>query len=104
MAKGLLFGPETHLDIHVLHARGWTEGLIRRYLGEADMFLPVNHWANHTGKRVWHVGRVLQAEGSRPFKDAYARSLRRREATELEIARFARARRDGPKPQTLIRL
>lgn len=51
-----------HLDVRALIARGWSQGTIRRHLGEPDAWLPVDHFHDRGGKRAWLAERVLAAE------------------------------------------
>ncbi|MFN9881357.1 MAG: hypothetical protein ACK557_23035, partial [Planctomycetota bacterium] len=69
---------ESYLDVEELRERGWTETLIQKFLGAAQMWLGVAHWANFTGKRAWTVERVEITERKPKFIEAYQKSLRRR--------------------------
>jgi len=75
-----------------LSERGWTDALVKRFLGEPDGWEPVNHWANWTGKRTYFLKRVQIAEASPEFEAAYRRSVLRRKLTEQKIAAFAEQR------------
>ena len=46
-----MYGDQLYLDIFNLQARGWTESLVKRFLGDPDTMLSVNHFSNYTGKR-----------------------------------------------------
>src|SRR5207248_5395511 len=64
-----------YLDVDALFQRGWTESLIRKYLGQPDRWETVNHWANFRGKRTYYLGRVETAEANSQFQRDYERSL-----------------------------
>ena len=66
------------VDVYQLRQRGWTEGLIRRFLGEPDDWEPVNHYANFTGKRVYSLQRVEATEADESFDCAFRASVKRR--------------------------
>ena len=70
-----------YLEVAALKERGWTDTLIERFLGKADQWEPVSHWANFTGKRTYHLERIESAEGSDEFDKAYRASLLRRRIT-----------------------
>ena len=43
--------------------RGWTDGLIKRYLGEPDKLVPNPHYRRARAKmRLYDLARVVQAE------------------------------------------
>jgi hypothetical protein len=67
-----------YLDVKALASRGWTRSLVQRFLGAPDQWGPVAHWANFTGKRVYFLGRVEQAEASQDFQSAFRLSVARR--------------------------
>ena len=84
-----------YLDVVELSERGWTETLIRRFLGAPDGWKAVNHWANWTGKRTYFLERVLNAEDSPEFADALSRSFRRRKispSSQMELAHVTEKR------------
>ena len=62
-----------YLDSNQLALRGWTASLIKRFLGDADLWLPVNHWANWKGKRTFFLERVELAEASVEFRAEFER-------------------------------
>jgi hypothetical protein len=67
-----------YLDVEVLRARGWTESMVKRFLGAPDRWGPVNHYANFTGKRLYFLDRVEQVEAAADFEAAFHPSLTRR--------------------------
>lgn len=82
-----------YLETSNLVSRGWTRGLVERFLGQPDRWLPVNHWANYQGKRAYFLERVQQVEASDSFQKAFERSLRRgRRVSQEQLAEFLRAR------------
>jgi hypothetical protein len=83
-----------YLDVHDLYARGWTESLIRKFLGEPDRWESVNHFRNYTGKRTYFLERIEEAESSEEFTHAYQTSLRRRKIETERQAAFRTAREE----------
>ena len=82
-----------YLETSNLVSRGWTRGLVERFLGQPDRWLPVNHWANYQGKRAYFLERVQQVEASDSFQKAFERSLRRgRRVSQEQLAEFLRGR------------
>lgn len=70
------FGPGLGMDD--LRGRGWTRGLIDKYLGDEDRRDSVDHWANFAGKKVYLVARVEAAEAMPEFQMDFLASARRR--------------------------
>jgi hypothetical protein len=81
-----------YLDSHQLALRGWTASLIKRFLGDADLWLPVNHWANWKGKRTFFLERVELAEASVEFRAEFERSARRRKLSKKQVAAIEKCR------------
>jgi hypothetical protein len=81
-----------YLAVDQLVRRGWTHGLIKRFLGQPERWLPVNHWANWQGKRAFFLERVQEVEASAGFQEAWDRSLRRRRVPKTRLADFLRER------------
>lgn len=80
------------LDHVQLRERGWTRGMVARFLRRPDRMGAVKHWKNYTGKALYAVDRVLSVEGlpefGRVFKDSAARRKLSAEAlVEIESAR-----------------
>ena len=63
----MLDNDDLYLDRVQLTARGWTRGMIGRFLPEPDRWKSVNHWQNYTGKAAYVVEKVMQAEGLTDF-------------------------------------
>ncbi|MFO0217895.1 MAG: hypothetical protein ACK54I_00665 [Planctomycetota bacterium] len=83
---------ESYLDVEELRARGWTETLIQKFLGPAETWLGVDHWANFTGKRAWSIERVELTERKPQFIAAFQKSLHRRRCKPAQINDFNAAR------------
>ena len=66
------------IGIEDLKKRGWTDAMIRDYLGDEDLRTSVDHWANFSGRKVWFIERVNAAESMADFKERFLASLRRR--------------------------
>jgi hypothetical protein len=82
-----------YFDSQQLEARGWTQSLVKKFLGEPDWWEKVNHWANFSGKALYKIDRVILAECSESFSKAYAASIKRRKLTPERLALIAESRR-----------
>ena len=90
------------LTFEELKERGWTELMVRRYLGQECGRIPVNHYRNFSGKRVWHLDRVERAEANPEFEKHFLRNLGKRVHADAvwvdeildRIREFQRVRRD----------
>lgn len=80
-----------------LRGRGWTDALIRKYLGDHDRRDSVDHWANFTGRDMYWTARVELAEAMEQFEADFLASAKRRKLTAETIARL-RANRTPPTP------
>jgi hypothetical protein len=74
------------IGIDDLKIRGWTDAMIRDYLGDEDFRTSVDHWANFSGRKVWYIERVVAAEVLPDFKERFIASLNRRTLPESVIA------------------
>ena len=83
-----------YFDIYDLSARGWTESLVRKFLGAPDRWEPVDHFRNYTGKRTYFLGRIEAVEASDEFSGAYRSSLKRRKIGDDGEAAFRAAREE----------
>ena len=90
------------LDAEDLIACGWTEDLIRKFLVEEDDRMPVNHYANFRGKRLWKMGRVASVEQSEDFRDAFAVSIARRSLGPKQVRGYIEARRMARQTMTFL--
>ena len=84
---------QLYLDIFDLQARGWTESLVKRFLGDPDTMLSVNHFSNYTGKRAYSIDRVHEIESSVEFEEALQKSLRRRGKDKSFISTIKKERK-----------
>lgn len=84
-----------YLDSNQLAMRGWTAALIERFLGEPDLWMPVNHWANWKGKRTFFLERIELAEASPEFQSEFAKSARRRKLSKPQLAAFEQCRSES---------
>lgn len=89
-----------YLTVEDLLERGWTRGLIDRYLGPPDRRFPVNHWLNWSGKKAWRVEWVEMTEMTQGFEAGFLRSARVRRLptwmVEEMIDRIYEAREQAP--------
>lgn len=89
-----------------LRELGWTRGLIERYWGPPDTYLPVDHWANWIGKKAWRIEWVEQIEMTQGFEAGFLRSARIRrlpvEKVEEVIDRIYRTRENGTSSTEII--
>jgi hypothetical protein len=83
-----------YLDIQDLYSRGWTESLVKKFLGKPDRWESVDHFRNFTGKRTYFLGRIQAAEASEEFDRAYRSSLKRRRIDAALEAVFQRNRQE----------
>lgn len=70
-----------YLDATSLYERGWTETLIKRFLGRPDRRKTVEHWLNYQGKRCYFLGRIETMEADPTWVEAFNRSVRKRKLT-----------------------
>lgn len=82
-----------YIDHKVLAARGWTRGLIERFLVKFDRLGSVSHWKNYYGKSMYLMERVVAAECLPQFQAAFAASLKRRKLAPEVVEAFAAERR-----------
>ena len=87
---------DLYLDHVQLRARGWTRGLVEKFLVRPDRWASVSHWKNYTGKATYFVERVLQTEQLVDFKSAFKASIVRRKLTVkvIDAIRLERERVD----------
>jgi hypothetical protein len=78
-----------------LKARGWTEALIREFLGEPDSQTQSQGWGTAAAD-TWNAISVLKAEASGEFLSALEKSLTRRKAERRLIELFEKNRKIGP--------
>ena len=90
------------VDAEDLFACGWTENLIRKFLGDEDDRTPVNDYASVRGKRLWKMGRVASVERSEEFNDAFAVSIARRSLGPKQVQGFIEARRMARQTMTFL--
>ena len=90
----MINGDHLYLDVDDLSARGWTESLVRKFLGAPDRWEPVDHFRNYTGKRTYFLERIEAAEASDEFSGAYRSSLKRRKVDDAGEAAFRAAREE----------
>jgi hypothetical protein len=82
-----------YIDAEALRQRGWTDALIKRFLGAPDRWDPVDHWANYKGKCTYFLERVHYAENSGDFRDAFVKSIKRRKLGKKQVESFLLARK-----------
>lgn len=89
-----------YLTIEDLVERGWTKGLIERFLGTPDRRFPVDHWLNWSGKKAWREEWVELTEMTQGFEAAFLRSAKCRNLSRYEIEdvidRIYAAREEAP--------
>lgn len=76
------------LEIAELRVRGWTEALIKKYIGDHDWRDDVHHWANFTGKNMYARIRVTMAEAMPEFEADFLASVKRRRLGPEQIEWF----------------
>ena len=70
--------PKTCYKVQDLVERGWSDAMIKRFLGSEDTRVPVEHYANFSGARVWFLARIEAAESTVEFEDYFKKSAQRR--------------------------
>ena len=99
-----------------LKARGWTDAMIRDYLGEEDVLAPNPHYRSAPPMRLYYQDRCLEAEESAGFSERATKAAERRRSQQgsgrrpgaeaLEMGRDGRdhlvrsARRHGLQPSS----
>jgi len=91
------FGPA--LSRADLAARGWTDALIKKYLGDHDRRDSVNHWANFTGRDMYWTARVEMAEAMPAFQADLTASFRCRKLRRAAMEAKKDQSRAGPRTQ-----
>ncbi len=86
---------DIYVDHVQLQARGWTRGLVERFLQQPDQWGTVSHWANFKGKAMYYIERVMLAESSADFIAAYDASTKRRKLIASALADINAERRRG---------
>lgn len=83
-----------HYGTASLKARGWTDGLIRKFLGEPDLLAPNPHYRSAPPWKLYLIARVEAIEQSDAFQLAAlrARPRRRGAAQAVETKRDAMRR------------
>lgn len=69
-----------------LKARGWTEAMIKQYLGEPDELKPNPHYKNAAPMRLYSLKRVEKVEKSKKFIEAKSAADRRKESAAKGVA------------------
>ncbi len=82
-----------NIDILSLKERGWTDTLIKNFLGDHDAIESVNHYANFSGKKVYKLTRVKSIEAKDEFVAAFMKSAKRRRLTKKTLKKMLDARR-----------
>ncbi|MBV9689891.1 MAG: hypothetical protein JO202_09290 [Ktedonobacteraceae bacterium] len=77
------------LTLTDLKARGWTDALVKQFLGEPDATKPNPHYRKAAPMRLYALARVEQAESQEEWQQAKARASRRSEASKKVSARKA---------------
>lgn len=69
-----------------LKARGWTEAMIKQYLGEPDELKPNPYYKSAAPMRLYNLKRVEKVEKSKKFIEAKAAAARRKESAAKGVA------------------
>jgi len=90
--QGLVAEPaRTHVSAAGLRARGWTDGIVRRLLGEPDRLSAHPRFRSAPWTRMYRVERVEAAEQSAEFRSGAAFAARRSGAVRKAVGRRGRA-------------
>lgn len=68
-----------------LKNRGWTDGMIKKFLGDADMTKPNPHYKSAAPMCLWSAKRVNQAERSDAWKAEREKSVGRKAAAQKGV-------------------
>jgi hypothetical protein len=74
--------------------RGWTDGLIKRFLGEPDTYAPNPHYRSGPSMRLYDLERVTAAEESADFKAAFSAMAERRAKLSRAVQQSVDKKRD----------
>lgn len=80
----------THVSAAGLRARGWSDGTVRRLLGEPDRLSAHPHFRSAPWIRMYRVERVEAAEESAEFRSGAAFAARRSGAVRKAVCRRGR--------------
>ncbi|MDQ1030130.1 hypothetical protein QF035_007712 [Streptomyces umbrinus] len=80
----------THVSAAGLRARGWTDGIVRRLLGEPDRLSAHPRFRSAPWTRMYRVERVEAAEQSAEFRSGAAFAARRSGAVRKAVGRRGR--------------
>lgn len=76
-----------YISVAGLKSRGWTDSLIRRFLGKEDKSVENPHYSSAPMMRLYSFKRVLAVESEENFEEAkgisYSRSIRGREIARV---------------------
>ena len=67
--------------------RGWTDGLIRKLLGEPDRLTPNQHYRHVSQMRLYDKMRIVQAENTAEFRKLFIGRTRRKRAAARSTQR-----------------
>ncbi len=87
-----------YLTVQDLLDRGWTRGLIDRYLGPPNRRFPVHHWLNWTGKNAWRIEWVEMTEMTQGFEAGFLRSAKAQRRHEAQPIGLVAPRMSYPWP------
>ena len=71
-----------------LIGRGWTRGLIKRFLPFPDRRFPVYHWKNYAGQDAYALSRIWHIEKSQEFEAHFKKIWSRRLSEEAIKAKI----------------
>jgi hypothetical protein len=77
---------EQFLAVSQIKARGWTDALIARFLGDPDGLRPNPHYRSGPPMKLYKWQRVEQAEASTEFREAQDARKKRRDAAQKALA------------------
>lgn len=77
---------QEHITPTGLKARGWSEAMIKQYLGEPDELKPNPYYKSAAPMRLYSLKRVEKVEKSKKFIEAKAAADRRKESAAKGVA------------------
>lgn len=77
-------GPR-RLSMGKLKERGWTETLVKQFLGPADASVPNPVMASAPPMRLWNLERIKACEATQAFQEALEQSAKRKDAAQRGV-------------------
>lgn len=63
--------PDEYISVSTIKSRKWTDGMIRRFLGNPDLLEVNPHYSLGPKMKLYLLKRVIEAENSAEFRKAF---------------------------------